>query len=90
MEITSEEQNKIKNEKSWGQSQRPLGQYQTHQHLNYRGPRRRREKERVWENFWRDYGWKFPQHEKENSQLSSEAQRVPYRINQGETHQDTH
>ena len=27
---------------------------QHYQHLNYRGPRRR-EKERVWENFWRDY-----------------------------------
>ena len=35
---------------------------------NYRGPRGRREKERVWENFWRDYGWKFPQHGKANSQ----------------------
>ena len=27
---------------------------QHYQHLNYRGPRGR-EKERVWENFWRDY-----------------------------------
>ena len=61
VEITSEEQNENKkNEKSWGQTQRPLGPYQTHQHLNYRGPRKRREKERVWENFWRDYSWKFP------------------------------
>ena len=48
------------------------------QHLHYRGPRGRREKERIWENFWRDYGWKFPQHGKGNSQ---EVQRVPYRIN---------
>ena len=39
-----------------------------HQHLNYRGPRRRREKERIWENFWRDYSWKFPQHGKGKSQ----------------------
>ena len=61
VEITSEEQNKAKNEKSWGQSQRRLGPYQTHQHLNYRGPRRRGEKERVLEIFWRDYSWKFPQ-----------------------------
>ena len=51
-----------------------------HQHSNYRGPRRRREKERVWENFWRDYNWKFPQHGKGNSQVQ-EVQRVPYRIN---------
>ena len=51
-----------------------------HQHLNYRGPRRRRKKERVWEIFWRDYSWKFLQHGKGNSQVQ-EAQRVPYRIN---------
>ena len=38
-----------------------------HQHSNSRGPRRR-EKERVWENFWRGYSWKFPQHGKGNSQ----------------------
>ena len=51
-----------------------------HQYSNYRGPRRRREKERVWENFWRCYSWKFPQHRKGYSQVQ-EAQRVPYRIN---------
>ena len=51
-----------------------------HQRSNYRGPRRRREKETVWENFWRDYIWKFPQHGKGNNQVQ-EAQRVPYRIN---------
>ena len=70
MEITSEEQNKIKNEKSWGQSQRPLGPYQTHQHSNHRGLKRRTEKEIVWENFWSDYSWKFSQHGKGNSQSS--------------------
>ena len=48
--------------------------------LNYRGPRRWREKERVWENFWQDYSWKFPQHGKVNSQVQ-EVQTVPYRIN---------
>ena len=52
-----------------------------HQHLNYRGPRRRRQKERVWENFWRDYSWKFPNMEKEIISQVQEAQRVPYRIN---------
>ena len=49
-------------------------------HSNYRGPRRRREKERVWENFWRDYSWKFPQQSKGVNQVQ-EAQRGPYRIN---------
>ena len=44
MEITSEEQNKVKRMRI--ESQRPLGQYQMHQHLNYRGPKIR-EKEKV-------------------------------------------
>ena len=47
VEITSEEQNKVKRMERTEDNQRPLGQYQTHQHLNYRGPRRRREKERA-------------------------------------------
>ena len=51
-----------------------------HQYLNYRVPRRR-EKERVWENFWRDYSWKFLKHGKGNSQWSPRGQRVPHRIN---------
>ena len=52
VEITSEEQNKVKRMKRAEESLRPLGQYQMHQCLNYRGPRdpRRREKERVQEN----------------------------------------
>ena len=58
-------------------SERPLGQYQTCQYWNYRSPRRKREKERVWEIFWRDYSWKFPQYGKGNNQVQ-EAQRVPY------------
>ena len=46
--ITSEEQNKVKRMKRTEDSLRdPLGQYQTHQHSNYKGPRRGREKERV-------------------------------------------
>ena len=79
VEITSEEQNKVKRMKRTEDSFSDLlGQYQTHQHSNYRGPRRRA-KERVWEHFWRDYSWKFPQQGKGNSQVQ-EAQRVPYRI----------
>ena len=73
MEITSEEQNKVKRMKRT----RPMGQYQMHQHLNYRGPRRRREKEKVWENFWRDDSWNFPQHGKGNSQSSSRSAKSP-------------
>ena len=47
VEITSEEQNKVKRMKRAEESQRPLGQYQMNQHSNYMGPRRRREKERI-------------------------------------------
>ena len=47
VEITSEEQNKVKIMKTAEDSlKRPLGPYQMHQHSNYRGPRRR-EKERI-------------------------------------------
>ena len=52
-----------------------------HQHSNYRGPRRRREQERVCEIFWKDYSWKFPQHEKEIVNQVQEVQRAPYRVN---------
>ena len=47
VEISSEEQNKVKIMKRTGQSQGLLGQYKIHQPSNYRGPRRQREKERV-------------------------------------------
>ena len=52
-----------------------------HKHSIYRGPRRGREKERVWENFWRDYTWKFPHKEKEIVNQIQEAERVPYKTN---------
>ena len=89
VEITSEEQNK-KNEKNWGESQRPLGQYQVHQYLNYRGPRIRREKERIWENFWRDYSWKFPQHGKGNNQSSPRGTKSPIQDKPKEKHTKTY
>ena len=54
-----------------------------HQHSHYRGPRRRREGERTWENIWRDNSWKLLEHGKRNSQPSPEStkSRVPGRIN---------
>ena len=61
-----------------------------HQHLNYRGPRRRREKESVWENFWRDYTWKFPQHGKENSQPSPRGTKSPIQDKPKEKHAKMH
>ena len=48
LKITSEEQNTlIRMKRTEDSLKRPLEQYQTHQHSNYRGARKRREKERV-------------------------------------------
>ena len=74
LEITSEDKNKVKRMKRTKDS---LREYQMHQHSNYRGPRRRRGKERVWENLWRNYSWKFPQHRKGNSQSSPRGAKSP-------------
>ena len=65
VEITSEEQNKVKRMKRTEDSLRdPLGQYQTHQHSNYKGHRRRK-KERAWENFEEIIVENFPKMEKD-------------------------
>ena len=91
VEITSEEQNKVKRMKRTEDSlKRPLEQYQTHQHSNYRGARKRREKERVWEKFLRDYSWKFPQHGKGNSQSSPRGTKSPIQDKPKERHTKTH
>ena len=47
VEITSEEQNKVKRMKRTEDSLRDIWDNIKHQHLNYRGPRKRREKERI-------------------------------------------
>ena len=52
-----------------------------HQHLNYRGPRRRREKERTEKIFEEIIVENFPNMGKEIVNQVLEAQRVPYRIN---------
>ena len=59
-------------------------------HTNYRGVRRRREKERVWEDFSRDYIWKFPQHGKGNSQWSPRGTESPIQDKLKEKHDKTH
>ena len=61
-----------------------------HQHLNYRGPRRRTEKERIWEDFWRDCSWKFPQHGKGKSQSSPRGTKSPIQDKPKEKHAKTH
>ena len=52
-----------------------------HQHLNYRGPRRRREKVRYEKIFEEIIVENFPNVEKEIVNQGQEALRVPYRIN---------
>ena len=59
------------------------------QHSNHMDPRRR-EKERVWEKFWRDYSWKFPQHGKGNSQPSPRGTMSPIQDKPKEKHAETH
>ena len=93
VEITSEEQNKVKRMKRTEDNlrgTRTISNAPTFQYLNYRGPRRRREKERVWENFWGDYSWKFPKHGKGNSQSSPRGTKRPIQDKPKETHQDTY
>ena len=58
--------------------------------MNYRGPRRRREKETVRENFWRDYSWKFTQHGRGNSQSSPRGKESPIQDKHKEKHAKTH
>ena len=92
MEITSEEQNKVKRMKRTEDSLRDLweGQYQMHQHSNNRGPRRKREEERVWENFWGNYSWKFSQYGKGNRKLSPTGTKCPIWDKSKEKHAKTH
>ena len=52
-----------------------------HQHLYYRGARRRREREGDRKNILRDNAKNFPHMEKEPLIQIQEAQRVPYKIN---------
>ena len=61
-----------------------------HQNLNYRGPRRRREVKGTGKIFEEIIVENLPNKGKEIMNQVQEAQRVPYRINPGETCQDTY
>ena len=88
--MTSKEQNKVKRVKRTEGSLRDLWDNQTNQHSNYRGPKRRREKQKVWENFGRDYSLKFPQHGKRNSQSSPRGTKSLIQHKPKEKHAKTH
>ena len=78
LEITSEEQNKVKkNEKNWGWSQRPLGQYKMHQHSNYTGSRIRRQKEE------RIQPWSLGKGDLKHSKFKKKEKAEKYYANEG-------
>ena len=84
VEITSEEQNKVKRMKSTKDSLRDL--WDSIKYTNIQITGLPEEKERVWENFWRHYSWKFPQHGKGNSQLSPTGTKSPIQDKPKEKH----
>ena len=61
-----------------------------HQHLHYRGPRRRIERERTWENIWRHNNWKLAKHGKGNSQSSTGNTESPRQDKHKKEHFRTH
>ena len=77
VEITSEEQNKVKRMKTTDNSLIDLWNNIKCTNVQRIGVSEDEEKERVWENFWRDYSWKFPQHGKGNSQSSPRGSKSP-------------
>ena len=78
VEITAEEQNKAKRMKRTEDSLRDLWDNIKHTDVwIIRVPGKEEKKERVWENFWRDYSWKFPQLGKRNSQSSPRSTKNP-------------
>ena len=68
MEITSEKQNKVKRMKRTEDSLRDLWDNVKCTNIRIIGVTEEQKKVSMWENFWWDYGWKFPQHGKRNSQ----------------------
>ena len=81
MEITSEEQNKVKRMKRAEESQRPLGQYQIHQHWII-GVSEGEEKKKGYEKIFEEIIVEnFPNMEKYIVSHVQEAQRDAYRRN---------
>ena len=52
--------------------------------------KQKRERERTWENFWRDYSWKFPQNGKGSSQSSPRCTKSPIQSKPNEKHAKIH
>ena len=91
MEITAEEKNKVKRVEGTEDSLRDLWDNIKHTNIRIIGvPKEEEKKERVWENFWRDYSWKFPQHGKGNSQSSPRGAKSSIQDKPKEKHTKKH
>ena len=88
VEVTAEEQNKGKRMKRIENSLRDLWDNIKCTNVQIIGVSE--EKESVWENFWRDYSWKFPQHGKGNSQSSPRSAKSPIYDKRKKKHAKTH
>ena len=91
VEITSEEQNKVKRMERTEDSLRDL--WDNIKCANFRirlVPEEEKRRKGYKKNFEEIIVENFPNMEKEIVNQVQEVQRVPYRITQGETHQDTY
>ena len=90
VEITSEEQNKVKRMKRAEDSLRDLWDHMKHTNIQIIGVPEE-EKKKGYEKIFKEIIVEnFPNVEKEIVNQVQEAQRIPYRITQEETHQDTY
>ena len=90
VEMTAEEHKREKELKELSIVSENSGAIEKHQLLNYRDPRRREEKERVWEYFWRDYSWKLSHHGQGNSQFTPRSSESPTQDKSKEKHAKMH
>ena len=91
VEITSEEQNKVKRMKRAEDTLRDLWEHIKHTNVRIIGVPEEQEKKKGYQKIFEEIIDKnFLNLEKEIANQVQEAQRVPYRINKGETQQDTY
>ena len=91
LEITSEEQNKAKRRERAEDSLRDLWDITKHTNIQIIGVPEEEEKKKRYEKIFEEIIVEnFLNMEKEIVNQVQEAQRVRYRINPGETHQDTY
>ena len=91
VEITSEEQNKVKRMKRTEDSLRDLWDNIKHTNILIIGVPEEEEKKKGYEKIFEEIIVEnFPNMEKETFNQVQEAQRVPYRINPKEKHTKTH